>query len=105
MDRKIPPSPPGGGNHKEGEGSRDHGSNSSTAQRARLLAYLLVYHSITTFGARRDLDIPHPAARVQELRRAGHRLVTEWTREEATSGRPAHRIARYVLLGSTGGAQ
>lgn len=67
-------------------------------QRARLLAYLQIHHQITTFTARRELDIPHPAARIQELREAGHNIVTEWTTERTRRGRPSHRIARYVLL-------
>jgi predicted ArsR family transcriptional regulator len=82
----------------------DYTDNSAATQRARLLAWLNDHHRITTFGARRDLDIPHPAARVQELREAGHNIVTEWTTEEAQRGRP-HRIARYVLLAGMGGDQ
>lgn len=79
-------------------------ADTAATQRARLLAWLNDHHRITTFGARRDLDIPHPAARVQELRERGHNIVTEWTTEEAQRGRP-HRIARYVLLAGGGAVQ
>lgn len=79
--------------------------NSAASQRVLLLAWLNVHHRITTFEARRELDIPHVAGRIQELREAGHNIVTEWTTEEAQRGRP-HRIARYVLLaGERGGSQ
>lgn len=71
---------------------------SAASQRARLLAYLLAHHQITTFTARQELDVPHVAGRIQELREAGHNIVTEWTTEQTRRGRPSHRIARYVLL-------
>jgi hypothetical protein len=78
--------------------------NSAQAQRARLLAWLLAHHRITTFGARRDLDIPHPAARIQELREAGHNIITQRVREPAVPGKPPHIIGLYVLLPSEQGA-
>jgi predicted ArsR family transcriptional regulator len=78
--------------------------NSAASQRARLLAWLNDHHRVSTFEARRDLDIPHPAGRIEELRKAGHNIVTEWTTEEAQRGRP-HRIARYVLLAGRGSDQ
>jgi predicted ArsR family transcriptional regulator len=75
----------------------------AASQRARILDRLRK-KPVSTFDARRDLDIPHPAVRVQELREAGFNIITEWTREEVQRGRP-HRIAKYVLLAGKGGAQ
>lgn len=52
--------------------------------------------SLSTFEARRHLDVPHPAGRVQELRKAGHEIDTVRKSEQSEIGRP-HRIANYVL--------
>ncbi len=71
-------------------------SSETSAQRARLLDQL---HQtpVTTFDARVNLDIPHPAARVKELREAGHRIVTH--RRTLYTGKGRHnRVAEYVLL-------
>jgi hypothetical protein len=73
------------------------GGNSSTAQCIRLLAALR-QRSITTFQARHELDVPHPAGRVQELRDAGYPIDTHWCDDVSTAGRK-HRVARYVLTG------
>ena len=70
-------------------------SNDSAAQRRRLLARLQ-QGALTTIQARRDLDIMMPAARVFELRRAGHEIVTLWTEESTDCGK-VHRVALYVL--------
>ena len=70
-------------------------STNLESQRARLLAWLQTA-TITTLQDRTRLDILHPAARVQELREAGHKIVTHWT--TADTGKGKHRIARYVLL-------
>lgn len=40
-------------------------SSKASCQRARLLEYLRVQKSITILGARQNLDILHPAARIQ----------------------------------------
>lgn len=70
-------------------------STSAESQRARLLVWLQTA-TITTLQARTRLDILHPAARVQELREAGHKIVTHWT--TADTGKGNHRVACYVLL-------
>jgi predicted ArsR family transcriptional regulator len=82
----------------------DYTDNSAASQRARILAWLLTGGPLSTLQARQILDCFHPAARIQELREAGHNIVTEWTTEEAQRGRP-HRIARYVLLAGRGSDQ
>lgn len=51
---------------------------------------------LSTFEARRYLDVPHPAGRVQELREAGHEIDTVRLSERSEVGRP-HVIALYVL--------
>jgi hypothetical protein len=67
----------------------------AAAQRARLLDALR-RDSLTTLEARRLLDVLHPAARVMELRREGHNIVTAWTTDTTPEGN-AHRVARYFL--------
>lgn len=51
---------------------------------------------LSTFEARRYLDVPHPAGRVQELRDDGNEIETLRTHGQGDSGRP-HCIALYVL--------
>ncbi|POZ52988.1 helix-turn-helix domain-containing protein [Methylovulum psychrotolerans] len=70
-------------------------STENHAQRERILAWLLT-KSLSTAEARRELDIMHPAGRVQELREQGHNIVTHWVVD--TGGKVNHRVASYVLL-------
>lgn len=70
-------------------------STNTESQRQRLLAWLLA-NSITTMQARQELDILHPAARIQELREADHNIITYW--KIVDTGKAKHRIASYVLL-------
>ncbi|MGZ5010417.1 MAG: helix-turn-helix domain-containing protein [Methylobacter sp.] len=51
---------------------------------------------LTTLQARQQLDVMHPAARVQELKAKGHNIVTNWA--EDYSGKGKHRVASYILL-------
>ena len=51
---------------------------------------------LSTFEARRHLDVPHPGGRVHELRNAGHEITTFRVPEPSDIGRP-HTIALYVL--------
>jgi len=74
----------------------DSHPNTAQAQRARLLARLRG-GAVTTIQARRELDVMHPAMRVLELRKLGHRIITHWTLEATDVGR-LHRVARYVLV-------
>jgi hypothetical protein len=101
--RRVPPPADGGNLGPEGEGNRDHRGNSSTAQRARLLAALRA-GPVTTLTARKQLDVLHLAARVMELRQSGTNIITHWRVEETQPGRK-HRVAEYVLLSGTGGTQ
>ena len=51
---------------------------------------------LSTFEARRHLDVPHPAGRVLELRNAGHEITTFRVPEPSDIG-CSHTIALYVL--------
>lgn len=73
-------------------------SNSTSAQRARILEWLRTTGHITTLQARRHLDVMHPAARVMELRKSGMKISTVWTTDDNGRGRP-HRVAKYALIG------
>lgn len=70
--------------------------NTASAQRARILSALKIA-PISTIECRRDIDVMHPAARVLELRAAGHEIHTFWNLERTECGR-LHRVAKYVLL-------
>jgi len=74
---------------------RQHTDTSTAAQRQRLLAALR-QGPVTTLDARQLHDVLHPAARVQELRECGNRIITYWTIGITSAGHP-HRVAQYVL--------
>ncbi len=64
----------------------------------------IIYHELkkskdglTTFDIRSKFDIPHPGARVMELRNQGHEIVTVWDLDSMPGGY-LHRVARYVLM-------
>ncbi len=65
------------------------------SQRMTILAWLKASR-LTTLQARNELDIMHPAARVQELRTQGYNIHTHW--EIVDTGGNNHRVASYVLL-------
>lgn len=73
---------------------------SAEAQRQRLLKALRE-GPVTTLQARSQLDILHPAGRVQELRKQGIEIATHWL-TAITSGDRKHRVAQYVLFGGRG---
>ncbi|NOS75545.1 MAG: hypothetical protein HOP36_13655 [Methyloglobulus sp.] len=70
-------------------------STTPAHQRQRILAWLLTA-PLTTYQARQELDVFHPSARVQELKQAGHNIITHWATVD--TGKGEHRIAQYVLL-------
>lgn len=74
----------------------DFNENSLPAQRKRLLDYLKAHGSITTIGARKELDIMCPAARIFELKAQGHIIHTDRVCEPTDYGR-LHRIGKYIL--------
>ena len=71
-------------------------SNSTEAQRKRLINWLHTHGQIDTITARRELDILCPAARVLELRKRGYQIETVWTERPTDNGK-LHRVAMYVL--------
>lgn len=84
--------------------TENYNGNDTRNQRLRLRAALARF-PLTTIEIRRDLDCMMPGTRVWELRhRDGLNIVTEWA-EQTTDAGKAHRVARYVLVTKTGGAQ
>lgn len=71
--------------------------NSAASQRQRILSWLRNVGPLTTLQARKQLDVLHPAARVMELRKAGHDIVTHRRFDESIRGR-RHNVAEYVLV-------
>lgn len=70
------------------------GETGATHQRRILDALRL--GPLSTFEARKHLDVPHPAGRIQELRDDGNDIDTVRISEPGEVGRP-HCIARYIL--------
>jgi len=77
-----------------------YSGNSKADQGTRLLEALRLL-PVSTFEARRFLDVMHPAGRVQELRDAGHAIDTLRITEPSEVGRP-HCIAVYVFRQEAG---
>ncbi|MEO6561663.1 MAG: helix-turn-helix domain-containing protein [Nitrosospira sp.] len=74
--------------------------NDLHSQRMRLLARLREAN-VSTTEARYELDIMHPAARIQELREQGNLINTVTIAEHTATHRIRH-IARYVLAREVG---
>lgn len=70
--------------------------NDAATQRHRILDFLRQHGSLSTLDARHMIDVMHPAARVMELRGAGHQITTVWSHEVTPEG-GEHRVARYHL--------
>ena len=69
----------------------------NNTQCARLLEALTRF-PVSTFEAMRFLDVYHCPARVLQLRKAGHRIVTHW-QTVVTEGGEMHRVGLYVREG------
>ena len=67
----------------------------SRSQAARLLEALSRY-PITTFEAMRYLDVYYCPARILELRRQGHNIITHW-QTVVTEANERHRAGMYLL--------
>ena len=74
-----------------------HPGVSSEVQCARIRSALSRF-SITTFEAMRYLDVYHCPARILQLRKAGHRIVTHW-QTVVTEGGEKHRVGLYMREG------
>lgn len=70
-------------------------NQSGAAQRQRLLEALR-QRPLSTPEIRRSLDIPAPAPRIHELRKAGYGIARQWIRTTGESGE-IHRFGLYVL--------
>ncbi|WP_152206800.1 helix-turn-helix domain-containing protein [Marinobacter changyiensis] len=77
--------------------SGDISALSTDDQRFRVLEYLRHNRALTTLHARHHLNVMHPAARVMELRKGGHNIVTH-RRQDADSAGRLHSVAEYVLM-------
>ncbi len=74
---------------------KDLRSTTTVAQRQRLISHMKQYGSVSTPQARYELDIPHPAARVHELRHIhGHNIVTSMV-SVINPGGEKHIFANY----------
>ena len=76
----------------------DFKGTSSDTQCARLLEALSRF-SITTFEAMRYLDVYHCPARILQLRKAGHKILTHWQTVITEAG-VRHRVGLYTLEGA-----
>ena len=72
----------------------------SRSQAARLLEALARY-SINTFEAMRYLDVYHCPARILQLRKRGHNIITHWQTVVTEAGE-RHRVGLYVLNSGAG---
>ena len=69
----------------------------SHSQASRLLEALSRF-SITTYEAMRYLDVYHCPARILQLRKQGHKIITLWQTVITESGE-RHRVGLYLLAG------
>jgi len=76
----------------------DLNNTTSSAQRARLLVWLVENGSVNTMFARDRLNILMPAPRIKELRDQGHKIRTDRIVINDRDGRRHNKVARYVLL-------
>lgn len=72
-------------------------NTSADAQRQRVLA-LLLERPRSTFELRDDHNVMMPAARVKELREAGHEIATIRRKLPDREGRTHPGVAVYVLI-------
>jgi len=70
--------------------------NSAATQRAIILGYLQRGLHLTTRYARTHLDIMNPSARVGELRKLGHDIISHKRTVDSHKN-----VAEYVLLSNT----
>ncbi len=85
----------GGLEGKNNPSTRNNQDRSTEAQELRLLKRL-ISRPVTTFDARKYLDIPHPAGRVLGLRQKGYDIEMVMVDDYSQAGR-VHRVALYSL--------
>ncbi|WP_430317768.1 helix-turn-helix domain-containing protein [Pseudomonas nitroreducens] len=74
----------------------DISETATEAQRARLLNRVMD-GPVDTLTARTELNILHPAARIQELRERGYPIKTYLITKTDEHGRKHQRVALYYL--------
>lgn len=84
--------------HKSSPKTSQLNNISLSAQRVRLLTALIKRGSITTYEAREQLNIVSPAARIMDLKDAGHEIFTSIEVLYDGAGYRHPHSARYVLL-------
>lgn len=72
--------------------------NDVATQRARLTAALRG-GPVTTYEARKYLDIFHPSGRIQELRAMGMKIHTDRVNQQTDAGVIHPRIGKFILTG------
>jgi Helix-turn-helix domain len=75
---------------------RDQFKGTDGNSQCRRLLEALSRFPITTFEAMRCLDVYHAPARVLQLRKAGHPILTLWQTVTTEAG-VKHRVGLYVL--------
>ena len=81
---------------------KEYSGTATGVQCERLLAALAIY-PITTFEAMRHLDVYHCPARIMQLRKAGHDIITLW-QSVITEAGACHRVGQYLLRRGAGHA-
>ena len=66
------------------------------SQNQRILAYMNEFGSITPLEAMRDLGVYRLAARISDLRRLGHMVVSDWVEVSNRWGEKS-RVKSYRL--------
>lgn len=79
------------------ENQKIDNSPSSIAQRERLLRALMA-GPVSTFDARARFSILMPATRIFELRKLGHKIISDYRSAEDSGGVLHARIAHYSLI-------
>lgn len=82
---------------------RDQFIGTSGRNQAERLLAALARFPVTTFEAMRLLDVYHVPARVLQLRKSGHRIITLWETVTTEAG-ARHRVGLYVLQRGDGNA-
>ncbi len=78
------------------ESIREQYKGETSTTHVRRMLDALKLGPLSTFEARKYLDVPHPAGRIQELRKSGNEIDTIRLSEQIDVGRP-HYIAVYLL--------
>ena len=80
---------------------RDEFTGTNTKTQCQRLLEALYRFPVTTFEAMRHLDVYHVPARVLQLRKAGHDILTLWQTVITEAG-TQHRVGLYVLRRGAG---